>query len=444
MKNRTLAKFIKYVSLGILGMLGLSCYILADTFFIANRLGPDGLASLNLAIPIYSFISGLGLMLGIGGATKYAILTARQEAGKANDYYNNTLLMGFLISIVLIFLGIFGSDSLSHFLGADESTFQMTNIYLKTILIFSPAFILNNIILAFVRNDGAPRLSMLAMLTGSFSNIILDYIFMYPLNMGMFGAAFATGLAPIISLVVLSTHFTEKRNKFYISKSRPEISIFSDICMLGMSSLITEISSGIVLIIFNLIILNLTGNLGVAAYGIVANLALVSTAVFVGIGQGIQPMASYDFGKGNLEELKKILHYAIMLSLLIAAFFNLISFIFTDKLVSFFNSEDNITLARLAGKGLRLYFIGFIFAGLNIVITAYLSAIQRARNAFFISISRGFIAIIPLALILSFLFAMEGVWLSFLAAETFTVMLSAYYLSRLYRGEVKLVGEIYN
>src|SRR5690554_2724266 len=110
MKNRTLAKFIKYVSLGILGMLGLSCYILADTFFIANRLGPDGLASLNLAIPIYSFISGLGLMLGIGGATKYAILTARQEAGKANDYYNNTLLMGFLISIVLIFLGIFGSD----------------------------------------------------------------------------------------------------------------------------------------------------------------------------------------------------------------------------------------------------------------------------------------------------------------------------------------------
>ncbi|MGB4177709.1 MAG: MATE family efflux transporter [Halanaerobiales bacterium] len=444
MKSRTLTKFAKYVSLGILGMLGLSFYILADTFFIANRLGPDGLAALNLVIPIYSFISGLGLMLGIGGATKYAILTARQEGEKANNYFNNTLFMGFLISVVLIFIGRFGSTNLSRLLGADKSTFQMTNIYLKTILLFTPVFILNNIMLAFVRNDGAPRLSMLAMLTGSFSNIILDYIFMYPLNMGMFGAAFATGLAPIISLAVLSSHFRKKRNRFYISKFRPEINVFSAICSLGMSSLITELSSGIVLIIFNLLILNLTGNLGVAAYGIVANLALVATAVFVGIGQGIQPLASRDFGKGRLEELKKTLQYAIVLSILIAVFFNLIAFAFTDKLVSIFNSEDNLKLAGLAGKGLRLYFTGFIFAGLNIVITAYLSAIQRAGQAFFISIGRGFIAIIPLALILSYLFAMEGVWLSFPAAEVTTAMISAYYLIQLDRREVRVTGEVFN
>ena len=284
--------------------------------------------------------------------------------------------------------------------------------------------------LAFVRNDGAPRLSMLAMLTGSFSNIILDYIFMYPLNMGMFGAAFATGLAPIISLAVLSSHFRKKRNRFYISKFRPEINVFSAICSLGMSSLITELSSGIVLIIFNLLILNLTGNLGVAAYGIVANLALVATAVFVGIGQGIQPLASRDFGKGRLEELKKTLQYAIVLSILIAVFFNLIAFAFTDKLVSIFNSEDNLKLAGLAGKGLRLYFTGFIFAGLNIVITAYLSAIQK-QECLFISISRG-LFYHPPCLNPFILFAME-VWLSFPAAEVTTAMLSAYYLIQLDR-----------
>lgn len=417
MKNKTFMAFSKYVTLSILGMLGLSFYILADTFFVSKGLGSNGLAALNLAISIYSFIHGIGLMLGIGGGTKYGILKAQKEGRRADEYFTHTIIMGLTISFVLVLVGVFFSSDLSRLLGANEDTFSLTNIYLKVILIFAPFFILNNILLSFVRNDGEPRLSMMAMLIGSFSNIILDYIFIFPMNMGMFGAVLATGFAPIISIGVLSIHFIKKHNNFSIRLCKLKIIDFIDICMLGLSSLITEVSSGIVLILFNLIILGLSGNMGIAAYGIIANLALIATAVFIGIAQGIQPMVSEYFALHKKEKLKKVLQYTITFSLVIAIGIYLFTYLFTDQLIAVFNKENNTILADFARQGLRIYFIGFIFAGFNIVISAFLSAIQIPEKAFLVSITRGFLAIIPFAFIFSSFFGMTGVWISFISTE---------------------------
>ena len=141
---------------------------------------------------------------------------------------------------------------------------------------------------------------MAGMLIGSLANIILDYVFIFPLQWGMFGAAFATGLAPIISMCILTRHYIKKKNHFHFHKSKLSIKQITYICSLGISSFITEIASGIILIVFNLLILNISGNIGVAAYGIVANLALVATSIFTGIAQGTQPLLSENFGQGNL------------------------------------------------------------------------------------------------------------------------------------------------
>lgn len=412
-----LKSFKKYVTLNVLGMIGLSCYILADTFFIAKGLGTNGLASLNLAISVYSFIHGLGLMIGIGGATKYSILKAKQEYKEANIFFSTSINLGVIVGILLLLIGIFFSEPISKVLGANEHTFAMTNTYLKTILTFSPFFILNNILIAFVRNDGEPRLSMAGMLIGSFSNVILDYIFIFPLNMGMFGAAFATGLAPIISLCVLSLHFIKGNNNFNYKKVKLNIKRICNICSLGTSSLITEISSGIVLIIFNIVILNLEGNIGVAAYGIVANLSLVSASLFTGIAQGIQPLLSSFYGSKDVPSIKKVYKYSIVLSLITAVGLYITVFIFSNQLVSIFNSESNFLLETLAIKGLRVYFIGFVFAGVNIITASFFCSIEQAKMGFTISIIRSIIAIIPFVIALSAIFGINGVWLSFSCAE---------------------------
>ena len=273
---------------------------------------------------------------------------------------------------------------------------------------------------------------MAGMLIGSFSNVILDYIFIFPFNMGMFGAAFATGLAPIISLCILSSHFVKKNNNFYYKKTRMSIKRMCDICSLGTSSLITEISSGIVLIIFNIVILNLEGNIGLAAYGIIANLSLVSASIFTGIAQGIQPLISNFHGIRDTSSINKIFNYSIILSIIIAVGLYIFVFIFSNQLVSIFNSESNVLLKELAVDGLRIYFVGFLFAGINIITSSFFSSIEQAKIGFTISIVRSVLAIIPAVLTLSFIFAINGVWLSFSCAEIIAFLVATIYLKKNY------------
>ena len=418
--------FMRYILTNIIGMIGLSCYILADTFFVSKGLGVQGLTALNLSISIYSFINATGLLIGIGGATKYSIYQARDKHNKVNIIFTNSIKIGILLGIFFLLIGLFGSSTLSSLLGADKNIFHMTNTYLKTLLCFAPFFILNNIFIAFIRNDGNPKLSMAGMLIGSLSNIILDYVFIFPIQWGMFGAAFATGLAPIISMCILTRHYIKKKNHFHFHKAKLSIKQVNYICSLGLSSFITEIASGIILIVFNLLILNISGNIGVAAYGIVANLALVATSIFTGIAQGTQPLLSENFGQGNNKKILQLFKYAIYASLVVSVVLYFIVVIFNNQLVEIFNRDHIKILSKTASDGLIIYFAGFFFAGINIITSAVLSSINEPRHAFTISILRSGCIIIPLALFLSYLFKMTGIWLSFPLSEIITLILGVF------------------
>lgn len=424
MKNKSQFKeFARYSTLNVLGMIGLSCYILADTFFVSRGLGRNGLTALNLAIPVYSFIHGSGLMLGIGGATKYSIFKSNKESKNANTIFTNTLCLAIVLSIVFILIGIFLSKSLTTVLGADSDVFKMTNTYLKFILIFAPAFIINDVLICFVRNDNNPNLSMYAMLIGSLSNIILDYIFIFPLQLGIFGAVFATGLAPIISILILSLHSIKRKNQFHFIKIKPSIKIALNTLSLGFPSLVAEVSSGIVIIVFNMIILNLIGNVGVAAYGIVANLSLVVIAIYTGIAQGIQPLISKSYGRNDLKSIKLIFKYAMITMSIISCILYLIIFFLADPIAKIFNSENNLVLQSIATNGLRLYFIAVIFVGFNIILPMFFSCMEKAFLAQTISLLRGLIVIIPMAFLLSVLAGITGVWLAFPITESLVSIL---------------------
>ena len=387
MKAETLLKeFFRYVILNICGMIGLSCYIFADTFFISNGLGANGLTALNLAIPIYSFIHGSGLMFGMGGATKYSIYGGQKGCKNADKCFSNTMSIMFIMAVIFMLTGIFFSEKLTILLGADKGVFSMTKTYLQVILLFAPAFMANDTLTCFVRNDGNPKLSMIGMLTGSFSNIILDYIFIFPLNMGIFGAVLATGLAPVISLFILSNHWFTKQNQFHLVRITPSFRLAGTIISLGAPSFITEMSSGIVMIVFNTIILHLHGNIGVAAYGVVANLSLVVISIYTGIAQGTQPILSRIYGYGESENQKKILRYALKTMLVISCGIYLIFLFSANSIVSVFNSEQNIQLQQIAETGLKLYFTAIPLVGFNIIISSYFTSTEKALPAQIISL----------------------------------------------------------
>ncbi len=426
MEKSLLSCFAKYVSLNILGMIGLSCYILADTYFVSKALGSTGITALNLSISIYSVIHGIGLMIGIGGATRFSILKSQAKDKKAGIVFSSAIMIGLIIGVIFTVIGLFGAKYLALALGADRVTLSLTTTYLSTILTFAPFFILNNIALAFVRNDNNPKLSMLAMLVGSFSNVILDYVFMFPLKMGMFGAAIATSLAPIISICILLFHYVNQKDALTFLKNKFRWELIPYIFSLGLSAFIIEASSAVVLITFNLVILEIEGNLGVAAYGIVANLALVGIAIFTGLAQGIQPLTSKYYGLRKYDLVRRIRKYAFVTSILIALIIYMCILFYSDGIIRLFNSENNIIIAQIAEVGLKIYFVGFFFVGVNIVTAMFFSTTENARAAFVVTITRGLVIIVPLVIVFSKILNMTGVWLAFVFTEFIVTMLAIY------------------
>ena len=418
-------EFLKYSSLNVLGMIALSCYILADTFFVSKALGADGLAALNLAIPVYSFINGSGLMIGMGGGIKYSIAKSQGAAQRADQTFTNSAVLTAVIAACFFLTGLLASGPLALLLGADGTVYEMTRTYLQVILLFAPMFMTNNLLLCFIRNDGAPQLSMAAMITGSLSNVVLDYVFMFPLGMGIFGAVLATGLAPVISILVLSPYLLRRKNQFHLRKCRISGKLALGIFSSGLPSLITEVSSGIVIIVFNTIILGIAGNIGVAAYGVIANLSLVVMSIYTGISQGIQPLLSSGYGTGNRKKTQSVLRYALVSAVLISVVVYVCVFFGAEPIAAVFNSEQNATLQSIAVTGLKIYFTACVFAGFNIILSVYFTSTENALPAHIISILRGFVVIIPMAFLLSAAAELTGVWAAFPATELIVSLIGA-------------------
>ena len=292
---------------------------------------------------------------------------------------------------------------------------------------------MNNVLLAFVRNDGGPNRAMAGMIIGSLSNVVMDYVFIFPLGMGMFGAALATGVSPIISILILSGHLRAPSRGFHLLRARPRLRLLPALCTPGLPSLISELSSGVVLLLFNQVLLRLAGNTGVAAYGIVANLALVAVAIFTGLSTGTQPLVSHSSGTGAAAALRRLLRYGVLTALAIATVLFALVFAFAGPIAAAFNSAGDPVLADYAVTGLRIYFLGFWCAGLNIVSAAFFSASGRSAQGFAISLLRGVIVIPPVLLALTALAGIHGVWATFPTVEAIVAVLTLVCIWRAFR-----------
>ena len=368
-------QFFKYVSQNIFGLLGTSCYILADTYFIAQAAGTDGVTLLNLCLPIYNFIFAIGSMIALGSATRYAIAKAQNDA-RGQRYFSNAILCAVLASIPWMLAGAFVPGALLRLMGGDAGIVTLGIPYARIFLLFTPFFMCNYIVSAFVRNDGDPSLAMVATLSGSLFNVVFDYIFMFPLGLGLAGAALATAVSPIISIAICSRHFFKKENTLQFVRQLPSVRLLAQSCQLGISGFVGELSSGVTTTVFNFLLL----------------------------------------GSGTVLVLAAVLYAAV--------------FGLTDTFVSWFNSENSVQMAQYAHTGMRMYFVGYFFAGFNIMAAGYLSAVNRPAEASVTSICRGMVAIVACSLVLSAVFGMPGVWAAFPASELLTALLTLFLLRR--------------
>lgn len=416
-KENTLQEFGKYVSQSVLSQLGVSCYILADTYFISKGVGADGLTALNLAIPVFSVMNGCGFMLGIGSGTKYGIMKGTGNEKRGDVLFTSSLCVVTVLAVIFMLIGLLASDPITVLVGANAEVYDMTRTYLQVILLFSPMFMINNLLGAMIRNDGNTSLAMTAMLSGCLFNIVFDYIFVFPMGLGLFGAVLATAVAPIISILILLQHFVKKKNQFRLIRVRPELRLVASAAGLGVPSLVTEVSSGLVIAVFNLLILGLAGNVGVAAYGVVANISIVVIAIYNGIAQGVQPLLSREYGRSQEKNVHRFLSWAMMLTAILAMVIYVGIYWNADVIAMIFNSGRDMDLQRIAVEGLKIYFTACPFVGANILLAIYFAATDQAAPAQMISLLRGLIVIVPLAFIMANVAGLTGVWMTFPLTE---------------------------
>ena len=410
--------FIRYVSANVLGMIGYSCYILADTFFVARGIGSDAIAALNLVLPAFSLLNGTGLMIGMGAAARYSLSSGRADSEIHRTIFTQALQLAFVAMLFFFSIGLFFARPLCVLLGADGTTLPHAIPYIRILLMFSQLFLCKNLLNCFVRNDGEPRLSM------------LDYIFIYPMQLGMTGAALATATAPLVGMSILSMHFWKKKNQFHLVKTRIHLKTAVDICRLGVSSLVAELSSGIVILVFNMLTLKFSGTTGLAAYSILANIALVLVAIFTGIGQGIQPIVSSHPGKNGAPVRHQVRRYALSTAVLMALIAYLVVFVFAVPIADLFNKDKDPLLTSMAAEGMRIYFVSLFFSGINMVSATYLSASDQPVPGFIISILRGLVLILPIAFLLAALFGMTGIWLCLPVTEAIVCVVTFFFLRK--------------
>lgn len=416
-KENTLQEFGKYVSQSVLSQLGVSCYILADTYFISKGVGADGLTALNLAIPVFSVMNGCGFMLGIGSGTKYGIMKGTGNEKRGDVLFTSSLCVVTVLAVIFMLIGLLAADPITVLVGANAEVYDMTRTYLQVILLFSPMFMINNLLGAMIRNDGNTSLAMTAMLSGCLFNTVFDYIFVFPMGLGLFGAVLATAVAPIISILILLQHFLKKKNQFRLIRVRPDVRLVASAAGLGVPSLVTEVSSGLVIAVFNLLILGLAGNVGVAAYGVVANISIVVIAIYNGIAQGVQPLLSREYGRNQEKNVHRFLGWAMMLTVILAMVIYVGIYWNADVIAMIFNSGRDMDLQRIAVEGLKIYFTACPFVGANILLAIYFAATDQAAPAQMISLLRGLIVIVPLAFIMANVAGLTGVWMTFPLTE---------------------------
>ena len=423
-------EFVKYVGSNTVGMLATAVCIFVDYWFIAVAMGTDGLAALSIGLPVYSITWGIGMMLGVGGGAKYAELQAVGAAEQGNRIFTLTMKMGVLVMVPLFLIGVFFSGHLSYILGGRGDILPMVVSYVRVLLLMSPWLILYNIFESFTRNDDAPKAAMISSIIYNVMNLVLDALFIFVFGWGMLGVALATTMACFCALLYLVIYWRLRRTKFRLIRGRMLLTQIKSICLIGLPSFNSEFLYGFIHITFNITFLSLAGTVGVAAFGIVSSLANLSFYIFSGVGQGIQPLASYYYGLKEKLSLKKLLKYSLVTSIGLSVIIIVVVFLFVDPITSILNTEQDVALSRLANEGMLIYFAAYVFVAVTTIGIAFLSVTSAPKAALVLSVLQNGALLIPLVLIMSRLFGIVGAWASYPVSELLLVVASIFLLYR--------------
>ena len=420
--------FMRYLIPSTVGMMLMAINIVIDGIMVGNRLGPVALGGVGIAVPVYTIFVAMSLWIGVGAATRYSAEMGAKRPDKARVIFSHAMVTIFILTIIIGLFAFLFRTKLAYLLGANADTFPYVADYMNVMLLFGFVFTIENAFSILVRNDGGPNLSMIALVATSLVNIGLNYIFLFVLDYGVAGAAAATVIGAFVGIIILSSHFFTKKSNLRFVRFKFDRKLFLLVLIIGFPSFLAEVGFSVFTISHNNIFERLAGTAGVSAFTILNYVHSVMLLLFLGMGAAIQPLISYYHGAKNEEKMQKTLRMAIWTSVGAGILFFLIGLFASAPIVGLFGDFPEEVMA-LAIPGIKLFFIAYLFMGMNFVMMTYYQSIGQIRMATWITASREIVILLILLAILPKLFGLTGVWLAIPTSE-FIVLITIYYYHR--------------
>lgn len=415
--------FRHYALPQMLGLLFNSVYVIVDGIFIGNVLGRDSMAAAGVAVPLVEILIAISMAVGSGAGVMISGQLARGKDRQARSVFNAALICTAALSVLIALLGNVFLHSIADLFGATPRIHAEAVTYMRYIVSLSPFMLFSYLLNSLTRNDGAPKLAMFAMSFGSVSNIFLDYLFMCPMNMGIGGAALATALGPIFSVMIMLPHFLKKKGNLYFTSEHFSPKLVLRVLEFGFPSFIMEFTIGIVTFIYNKAIVRYGfGEIGLAAYLVIGYLILIVLTLFLGMAEGLQPVFSYLYGAGENDRCESMRRYAVRTALITGAVIYVVIIFFSKYFYMIFNPGDT-DLVRFASQKSIRYFWGFFAAGINIIMISFWQSVQKTGFSLLTALSRSVIWQPLFILLLPHIFGNEAVWFCHSVSECATLLL---------------------
>lgn len=420
--------FRRYFVPTLLGMIGVSAVTAIDGIFVGQGVGSDGIAAINICIPVLMLFTGIGLMAGVGCSVIASIQLSRGKVKAARLQVTQAILFVTLIALIMSLSMLISPRNTAYALGSSEHLLPLVTDYL---LWFVPSWIFQiwiSVSLFVIRLDGAPKLAMWCSLISAFINVVLDWWFIFPLGWGVRGAAFATsislvvgGTMAIIYLLFYAKNLRLCRLKWSLKSLRLTLRNIGYQCRIGSSALLGECTMAMLMFLGNQVFMYYLGDDGVGAFGIACYYAPFVFMVGNAIAQSAQPIISYNFGIGYRDRVNRTFHIALLTAVGCGIVVSAV-FVFLPSLLVGLFIPLQTAAAEIAVKGLPYFAVGFVAFILNLTVIGYYQSVERAKPATVFALLRGLIFLAPAFLLLPLILDVPGIWLAMPVSELFTLL----------------------
>lgn len=413
---------LRFAAPSVLMMMLMSMYTIVDGIFVSRFAGSNALSSLNIVYPVVSIVVAIATMLATGGNAIISKYLGEGQPQKARESLTEFVTIGLILSLAIMIVTELFLTPISRILGASDILLADCRTYLSVVIAFAPACALQAMFQSYLVTAGHPGFGLILTIIAGASNAVLDYVFIALLHMGVGGAALATGIGQSIPAIAGLCFFFFSKKELHFTRFHLHWCELGQACYNGSSEMVSQLANAVVTFLFNIVLMRLAGEHGVAAITIILYGEFLFNAFYLGFSIGISPVIGFQYGAKNRKELQNIYRISFRFVSVSSIVIGLAAIFLSTPIVAVF-TKDTRTF-QLASVGFRIFSVGFLFSGVNITSSGFFTALSNGTVSALISFCRTLVFTVLALLILPLFFGLYGAWLAVPVAEFLTLVLS--------------------